>query len=133
LGVGWEGLAPAWGAERGEPTGVKGLLAGRRLRLRVIYPEAFPMVPVDLYPVKPEVPVGRRTLHRWHINGDGSLCMMQAAEDWQPGDTSADLVCKASGWFIEYLLVDGGEMDAMTTRGIYVSQDIDALLAAKFA
>jgi len=59
--------------------------------------------------------------------------MMQAAEDWQPGDTSADLVCKASGWFIEYLLVDGGEMDAMTTRGIYVSQDIDALLAAKFA
>lgn len=86
-----------------------------------------------LYPREPEIPMERRTQHRWHVNGDGSLCLMQAADDWQPTHTAADLVCKSAGWFIEYLLVDQGELDAMTTRGIYVSTDVDALLAARFA
>lgn len=133
VGVGWEGLAPAWGGAREQPTGVDRLLAGRRLRLRVLYPEAFPMVPVDLYPLEPAVPIGRRTQNRWHVNGDGSLCMVQAAEDWQPVHTAADLVRKASGWFIEYLLVDDGDLDAMTQRGLYCDTTVDALLAAKFA
>ncbi len=131
-GAGWEGLAPAWGSERPEPAGVARLLVGRRLRLRVLCPEASPMVAPDLYPIDPEVPIERRTQHRWHVNGDGSLCMMQAANDWRPADSAADLVRNAAGWFIEYLLVDAGDLDAMTTRGIYVSDEIDALLAAKF-
>jgi hypothetical protein len=133
IGAGWEGLAPAWGADREQPSGVDELLNGRRLSLRVLYPEAFPMTAPDLYPIEPEVPLDRRTEHRWHVNGDGSLCLMQAADDWQPTDTAADLVCKASGWFIEYLLVDDGALDAMETRGIYVNTSLDALLAARFA
>jgi hypothetical protein len=132
VGVGWEGLAPAWGANRTQPPGVEGLLAGRRLLLRAIYPEAFPMVPPDLYPIDPEVPRDRRTQNRWHVNGDGSLCTVQAAEDWQPTDTAADLVRKASCWFIEYLLVDAGELDRMTERGIFTDTTLDALLAAKY-
>ena len=131
-GAGWEGFAPAWGADRFEPAGIAKLLDGRRLRLRVICPEAFPMVAPDLYPIDPEVPIDRRTQHRWHVNGDGSLCMMQAADDWQPDNAAADLVRKAAGWFIEYVLVDAGDLDTMTTRGIYVSDEIDALLAARF-
>lgn len=87
------------------------------------------MVPPDLYPLDPDVPAHRRTMNRWHVNGDGSLCLMQAADDWQPTDTAADLVAKASGWFIEYLLVDGGDLDAMTQRGVYLNTEIDALLA----
>ena len=47
-------------------------------------------------------------MHTWHVNGDGSLCLMQAADDWQPEDTAADLVRKACGWFVEYLLVEAG-------------------------
>ncbi len=132
-GAGWEGLAPAWGGGRAEPPGVERLLHGRRLRLRVLYPEGFPMVPPDLYPLDPEVPAERRTQHRWHVNGDGSLCLMRSAEDWQPSDTAADLVLKACGWFIEYLLVDGGDLERMTESGIYASDELDALLAAKFA
>jgi hypothetical protein len=131
-GAGWEGYVPRWGADRPEPAGIEQLLNGRRLHLRVICPEGFPMVPPDLYPVDPEVPIDRRTQHRWHVNGDGSLCMMQAAEDWQPDCTAADLVRKAAGWFVEYLLVDAGDLAAMTTRGIYASDEIDPLLAAKF-
>lgn len=132
LGAGWEGLTPAWGADRPQPAGVDRLLGDRRLRLRVIYPEAFPMVPPDLYPLDPEVPWDRRTQNRWHVNGDGSLCTVQAAEDWQPEHTAADLVRKASCWFIEYLLVDGGELDRMTERGIFSDMSVDALLAAKY-
>jgi hypothetical protein len=132
VGAGWEGHAPAWGAPRPEPAGVEELLAGRRLHLRVLYPEGFPMVPPDLYPLDPDVPIDRRTQNRWHVNGDGSLCTVQAAEDWQPANTAADLVRKASCWFVEYLLVDAGDLDAMTKRGIYSDESVDALLAAKF-
>ncbi|MGO8905454.1 MAG: hypothetical protein ACLQMH_07500 [Solirubrobacteraceae bacterium] len=132
-GAGWEGVAPAWGAQRPEPAGLQNLMQGRQLRLIVLYPEGFPMVPADLYPVDPEVPADRRTQQRWHVNGDGSLCMTQRADDWQPSDTAADLVLKASGWFIEYLLIEGGDLDAMTKRGIYVSDELDALIAARFA
>jgi hypothetical protein len=109
-GSGWVGFAPSWGGERPEPVGVARLLADRRLGVRVLYPEGFPMVPPDLYPAEPRVPPERRTLHRWHLNGDGSLCLLRAAEDWQATDTAADLVLKAAGWFIEYLLVDAGDL-----------------------
>jgi hypothetical protein len=91
------------------------------------------MVPAELYPVEPDVPMDRRTQHRWHMNGDGSICLMQAAEDWRLTDTAADLVLKASGWFIEYLLVETGDLDHMTKRGVGSSEEIDALLDAKFA
>lgn len=132
VGAGWEGLAPAWGADRPEPAGVANLLHGERLRLKIICPEAFPMVPPDLYPIDPKVPIERRTQHEWHVNGDGSLCLMQAADDWQPENMAVELVRKAAGWYIEYRLVDGNDLDRMTERGIYVSEEIDALLAAKF-
>lgn len=128
-GAGCEGLAPAWGSERPQPPGVDELLAGRRLRLQVIYREGSPMVPPMLFPVDPEPPPDRRTQHYWHINPDGSLCLLRSADDWQPTDTAADLVCKASGWLIEYLLIEEGHMDGMTMRGIYASTGIDPILA----
>lgn len=131
-GVGWIGLAPTWSPERDPPPGLDKLLDGHRLRLRALYPEAFPMVAPDLYPDEPHVPLERRTMHKWHVNGDGSLCLMQAADDWQPEDTAADLVCKASGWFIEYLLVDAGHREAMTERGIYLDTHLDELIAAEY-
>jgi hypothetical protein len=57
---------------------------------------------------------------------------VQAAEDWQPDGTAAHLVHKASCWFVEYLLVDAGDLNAMTQRGIYSDESVDALLASKF-
>jgi ubiquitin-protein ligase len=128
--VGWVGKAPAWSAERMKPAGVDELLAGRQLELTVFYPEGFPMASPTLLPLDPEVPIERRTLHRWHVNGDGTLCLIQRADDWQPTDTAADLVRKASGWFIEYLLVEGGRREAMTERGIFEDAAVDELLAS---
>lgn len=126
--VGWEGRAPAWGGDRPQPPGVEELLHGRRLELRIFYPEAFPAVPAILEPVDPEVPVERRTLNRWHVNGDGSLCLMQTADDWDLTDTAADLVRKASGWYIEYLLADAGKIEQMTQQGVLVDTVLDATL-----
>lgn len=126
--TGWEGFAPTWGGDRSRPPGVDGLLAGRKLRLKVIYREAFPTVPPTLVPVDPDPPMERRTQHYWHINPNGSLCLFRRADDWKQTDTAAALVCKASGWFIEYLLVEAGEMDGMTVSGVYSSTGIDPIL-----
>jgi len=128
-GAGWEGLAPAWGAERPRPPGVDELLDGRQLRLQVVYREGFPMVPPVLVPLDPEPPMERRTQHYWHVNPDGSLCLLRSADNWQLTATAADLVCKASGWLIEYFLVEANLMDGMTARGIYASSAIDPILA----
>lgn len=132
VACGWVGTAPDWAADRPQPPGVKELLDGRRLRLEVVYPEAFPAVPPELFPIAPEVPLDRRTLSRWHVNGDGSLCLMQAAEDWQLTDTAADLVRKASGWFIEYLLLETNAIEKMSVRGIFTDTTLDPEFA-KFA
>ena len=129
---GWTGSAPAWAGEREPPRGAAELLAGRQLQLEVIYPEAFPAVPAVLFPRDPEVPLQRRTLSTWHVNGDGSLCLMRSADDWRLTDTAADLVRKASGWFIEYLLLEAEEIEQMTERGILVDTCLDPVLA-KFA
>lgn len=128
--VGWVGKAPAWGAERAKPAGVDELLAGRQLELAIFYPEGFPIAPPTLLPLDPEVPIERRTQHRWHVNGDGTLCLIQRADDWQPTETAADLVRKASGWFIEYLLVEGGHREAMTEHGIFEDTVVDEVLAS---
>jgi hypothetical protein len=127
-GKGWEGLAPVWAGDRSKPKGVDGLLAGRQLRLKVVYREAFPTVPPMLFPVDPSPPLERRTQHYWHLNPNGSLCLMRGAEDWAQTDTAAALVRKASGWFIEYLLVEAGAIDGMTTSGIFKSTGIDPVL-----
>lgn len=129
---GWVGRAPEWSADRPQPPGVKELLGGRRLGLEVLYPEAFPAVPAELFPTDPEVPLDRRTLSRWHVNGNGSLCLMQSADNWQLTDTAADLVRKASGWFIEYLLLEAEEIEKMTMQGIFNDTSLDPVLA-KFA
>jgi hypothetical protein len=129
---GWVGSAPDWAADRERPPGVEELLDGRRLKLKVVYPEAFPAVPAVLFPTDPDVPLMRRTLSTWHVNGDGSLCLMQAAGDWRLEDTAADLVRKASGWFIEYLLLEAVEIEKMTERGIFADTVLDPILG-KFA
>lgn len=123
---GWEGLVPAWAGERPAPAGLDELLAARRLKVRVLYREAFPMVSPVLDPLDPVPSIHDRTLARWHLAGDGSLCTAQTAQDWQPGqDTAADLIRKASGWFIEYLLMQDERIDAMTLNGIIEDTGLD--------
>jgi hypothetical protein len=126
---GWEGRAPMWPFPRPAPAGLDFLLDGGRLRLRVEYSPAFPMVEPRLVPVDPEPPAFHRTDHRWHLNGDGSLCLLQTADTWSGRETAADLLVKASGWFIEYLLLERGLIEGMTENGIYTDDSLDGLIA----
>lgn len=130
---GWLGQAPAWAAERPRPPGLEDLLDGRRLKLAVAYPEGFPMIPPILIPrdedESPLVPIRYRTMHEWHTTGDGRLCLLQAAAEWNPTCTAAELVAEAPGWFAEYLLMRGGKIQQMTEIGIGVDESLDELIA----
>jgi hypothetical protein len=68
----------------------------------------------------------------WHVNGDCSLCLMQAADDWDPSEAAADLVAKAAGWFVEYLLLEDGHIEKMSERGIYTDPSLDGVIAEKY-
>jgi hypothetical protein len=122
---GWEGLAPSWPFERQPPRGLDELLNGRRLRLRVLYSQGYPMVEPKLFPLDPDPPRDRRIVHSWHLNGDGSLCLLLTADAWTGRETAADLVAKASGWFIEYLLRERGAISEMTESGIHSDDSLD--------
>lgn len=128
LAGGWQGFAPAWPFERSAPSGLVELLGSQRLQLRVVYSQGYPMVEPKLVPLDPNPPADRRILHSWHLNGDGSLCLLQSADAWTGRDTTAELVAKASGWFIEYLLMERGLIQAMTEEGLHSDDSLDALI-----
>jgi hypothetical protein len=128
--AGYEGPLPGWCAPRPEPPGVDELLAGTRLHIRCIYTEATPMIPPIIFPLDPEIPLDRRNNHAWHLNGDGSLCLLRGAEDWQPGETAVALLIKASCWFVEYRLKVRGLIKAMSENGIATEERFDAILTS---
>lgn len=127
---GWDGYAPVWPFGRDAPPGLDVFLAGRRLLLRVDYPQAFPLAEPVLWPVDPEPPIIARTDHRWHLNGSGSLCLLRTAADWTGQEPAAELVRKAAGWFLEYLLMEAGTVTEMTEAGLVADTSRDTLFAA---
>lgn len=127
---GWEGLAPAWPDECDCPANLDALLIGRRLRLLVAYSQGFPMAPPTVLPLDPQPPPERRARHRWHLNGDGTLCLLFSAADWPEGATAADVVEKASGWFVEYLALEAALIDEMSEAGpLRGNPELEAALA----
>lgn len=129
--VGFTGPLPDWCAHRPKPDGLNELLAGRRLHVALAYREATPMVPPAVYATDPDVPVERRTDHTWHVNGDGSLCLLQTAEDWIPGSTAVPLIVKATCWFVEYCLMEAGLINQMTERGLPDDTSYDHLIGER--
>jgi hypothetical protein len=128
---GWEGLAPVWPFERDTPLGLDAFLDGRRFEIIVEYSAAHPMVEPKIWPVEPDPEPLARTQHRWHVNGDGSLCLLQAADHWDGRATAADLIVKASGWFLEYLLMETDSIESMTEAGIVNDPALDDLFVAR--
>jgi len=127
----WVGAAPEWPFPRPRPGGLDEFLDGRRLLARVEYSQAFPMVAPRVVPISPEPDPMVRTQHEWHVNGDGSLCLLQRASDWDGAGAAAELVVKASGWFLEYLLMEAGRIDRMSEAGIVNDDSRDHLFAGR--
>lgn len=127
---GWEGYAPVWPFDRDPPATIDAFLNGIRLKLLVAYPQAYPAVQPAVFPVEPLPPLERRLLHKWHLNGDGSICLLQSADAWTGRETAAELVVKASGWLVEYLLVDRELQETMSDEGIVTDASLDHLITA---
>lgn len=129
-GGGWTGVVPPWPFERPEPPELDAFLAGARLTAVVLCLQAHPAVKPRVYPVDPEPDPRIRTMNAWHLSGDGSLCLTQRAYDWDGSECAADLVPKAAGWFLEFLLVSRGHLDRMTEAGIAVHDELDHMFTA---
>lgn len=126
---GWRGPVPVWPFERAVPPGLDAFLGSGRLIVEVAYSQAHPMVAPRVRPLEPEPSWYARTQQAWHVNGDGTLCLMQATDDWHPTDTAADLVVKAAGWYLEFLLMERSVIEAMTERGLVHDDSLDRLLS----
>jgi len=126
---GWRGSVPVWPFERRVPPELDAFLGGVRLIVEVVYSQAHPMAPPRVRPLEPEPSWSARTQHIWHVNGDGTLCLMQATDDWHPTDTAADLIVKAAGWYLEFQLMERGVIGAMTERGLVYDDGLDHLLS----
>lgn len=127
---GWKGRLPIWPFDRPQPAGLERYLAGRRFQVTVDYLQSFPMTPPRFLPVDPEPDIYVRSMAEWHVSPDGSLCLFQTAAAWDPFARAADLVPKAAGWFLEYMLLVDGRVDAMTEAGIAHDDSLDVLLDA---
>jgi hypothetical protein len=91
--------------------------------------QAYPAVPPHIYPLDPEPELVERTQQRWHVNGDGTLCLFQSEAVWNPRATLGDVLLKAAGWRIEYALMKGGFIEAMTISGIVNDPSLDELIS----
>lgn len=126
---GWEGEIPKWPFERDQPEPGLDLLVPAPLAIRVQMKQSFPASPPKLWPLLDPPPDSvHRTQTTWHINGDGSLCLLQTADMWTGRDPAAELVTKAAGWFIEYRLMEEELVDAMTINGICSDPSRDDLI-----
>jgi hypothetical protein len=126
---GWQGTAPLWPFDRPRPSGLLALLGGRPLEVRIICGHAFPVVEPSARPLSVDVPFQALGWTNWHVSPDGTLCLLQESAQWDPSSAAAGLVPKISGWHIEFWLMCGGHIDAMTVCGIAQDDSLDGLLA----
>jgi hypothetical protein len=126
---GWWGRLPRWPFVRQEPPDLVKVVGEEGLEVAVCYGHAYPMVPPAIFPLDPEPGLDARTDHRWHVMGDGSLCLFQDDATWTGRDSVAELLLKAAGWRVEFELLRRGAIDAMTLNGIVQDSQFDHLFA----
>jgi hypothetical protein len=95
----------------------------------VVYSAAHPMVAPTIYPTEPEPEIVEWTQHRWHVLGDGGLCLLQSVAAWDPAASLTDLLDKAAAWRVEYALLKAGVREHMSLGGIADDDSLDHLVA----
>lgn len=123
---GWCGRLPLWPFTRPAPDGLPDI--GDGLLLELVYSQAYPAIAPKIFPLDPEPRLAHYTHHRWHLNGDGSLCLLQGAADWTGRESVTDLLLKAAGWRVEFALMHAALVDSMTENGIVERDDRDSLI-----
>lgn len=118
-----------WPFHRDPPDGLDALLGGRGLQALVRCGQAYPAAPPRVVPLDPEPQIIERTQQRWHVNGDGTLCLFQSEAAWSTRARLVDVLLKAAGWHVEYALMKAGLIDSMTINGIVTNTELDAVIA----
>lgn len=124
----WHGRLPDWPFDRPRPDGLDGVTGGAGLALDMYYPQSYPIVCPSIVPRDPDPDVLLRAQHKWHLNGDGSLCLLRSTELWTGRESVTELLLKAAGWRIEYELVRAELVDAMSENGIVTDPSYDHLI-----
>ncbi|MGH3874693.1 MAG: hypothetical protein ACRDSR_24860 [Pseudonocardiaceae bacterium] len=126
---GWFGRLPRWPFARPEPPSLVEMIGEKGLEIAAVYGHAYPMVPPAIFPLDPQPGIDARTDQRWHVMGDGSLCLFQDDATWTGRDSVVELLLKAVGWRVEFELMRRGAIETMTINGIVEDSRIDHLLA----
>lgn len=124
----WRGYAPNWPFERSAPPHLADFLNGDRFELEIEPAAAHPAVAPNIWPIRPMPTIDQCTDTAWHTLGDGSLCVVRETYSWTGAESCAALVPRATGWFLEYILMTEGVIDTMTIQGIEMSDELDAFL-----
>lgn len=125
----FEGEIPLWPFVRPEPVGLRGLV-NTPGRVRIEYRQAFPAVPPIVICERPEPAIELRSFEAFHILPNGALCLLRDADQWTLNSPTSELLLKASGWVVEYALLQAGAVERMTPSGIVEDDQLDALITA---
>jgi len=124
----WEGRLPRWPFDRPEPTRLSELIGNDGMPVTVRYGHAYPMVPPSIFPLDPVPELDEYNWTRFHVLGDGSLCLLQDSSIWTGRESVVDLLLKAVGWRVEYALLKSGVIGHMTVNGIVSDSSSDHLV-----
>ena len=86
------------------------------LKVRLIYPDGFPIIPPKVYPLEPELPK-EMWGHKWHRWEDGNLCYLQP-KLWNVRYTTVDVVEKIEIWYFNFLAFLFKLIDKMPDEGM---------------
>lgn len=126
---GWRGRLPVWPFDRLKPDGLDELTRGLGLDIELRYGPAYPIVSPAIEPLDPKPRTEELTQTRWHVLGNGALCLFQTQADWDPASSVVDLLIRAAGWRIEYALLKTGVREDMTMAGIAGDDALDGVIA----
>ncbi|MEU9014747.1 hypothetical protein AB0D12_34395 [Streptomyces sp. NPDC048479] len=124
----WHGTLPLWPFDRPQPPYLTDWMGTTGLRVAMAFPQAYPMVPPHIFPLDPVPELAEWTQSRWHVNGDGTLCLLRAHALWTGRESVVDLLLKAAAWRVEYALMKHGAISQMSDCGIVEDDCFDHFL-----
>lgn len=128
-GAGWfEGQLPLWPFSRPAPGDISDLLDP--FLVRVEYGHAFPAAPPQVLPIVPQPVPTIRGFTQFHVLPSGRLCLLRNADQWYPWSRTSELLLKASGWAIEFALLEAGVISQLSVSGIVDDTSYDNLITA---
>ncbi|MGY4856344.1 hypothetical protein [Cryobacterium sp. AP23] len=124
----FEGPLPLWPFSRPAPGDISDLLDP--FVVRVEYGHAFPAAPPQVLPLIPQPIPTIRGFTEFHVLPSGRLCLLRDADQWYPWSRTSELLLKASGWAVEFALLQAEAITKMSVSGIVTDTTYDDAIFA---